>query len=187
MNASEYAKANDVPLKEVFEKFGLTHHKQVIPEDALEDQAQISDLIQPEGLEVPKPREPEAKKRKEPEVVTFYWRDNKNQSFTIKGEVVGGVQGNGQFYKSDRSVLRLNATDDRKAIAYLRQHHGNEANGGRDFGEYKIEEMENSEKGSAIDRLMALDHRTLAEMAGGGVAIRRTKGQLIAEILGLKG
>jgi hypothetical protein len=182
MNASEYSKVNNMPLSDVFAKFGLTHHKQIVPDT----DAEIPEFVQPEEV-IQVEVKPKVAKHKEPETVIFYWRDNKNQSFTIKGEVVGGVQGNGQFYKSDRSVLRLNAADDRKAIAYLRGHKGNEANGGRDFGEYKLEEMEGSEKGSAIDRLMSMDQRTLAEMAGGGAAIRRTKGQLIAEILGLKG
>lgn len=147
----------------------------------------VSELSKgPAALEVAKAPAKKPVARKET-VVTFYWRDNKNMSFTVKGQVVGGVQQPGTFYKSDRSVLRLNPDTDLSAMNYLRAHAGNECNGGRDFGEYKLEDFEASEKGTMLDKLMALDTKTLVEMVGGGVAMYRSRGHLIAEILGLKG
>jgi hypothetical protein len=189
MNAGEYAKEKGIPLKDVLDQFGLTHHKQKIPEgenmEAGEKGAEETVEQKPAQPEVAMPRR---RANEEDGTVKFYWRDGKNLTFTVKGGVVNGTQESGRFYKTDKSVIRLDPNADRKAIAYLRQHPANEANGGKEFGEFDATKMAASEKGSMIDRLMAMDVGALAAMTGGGVAAtRKSKGQLISEILGLKG
>lgn len=180
MNAGEYAKENGLPLQDVLAQFGLTHHKQKIPEGESKMDGEVQ-VVEPVVVQ-------EEVKKPSDGIVRFYWRDGRNTTFTIRGDIVNGVQQNGRFYKTEKSVIRLHEKADAKAINYLRAHAGNEANGGKDFGEFDAAKLELTEKGSMIDKLMALDIKTLAQMVGGGVAAtRRSKGQLISEILGLKG
>lgn len=151
-----------------------------------------------EPEEAPAPAEvAEAPKSVNTGMVTFYWRDGKNITFSVKqgegSELVNTPSGvvsvahDGMFYKTKDSVIKLEKKVDAKAIAYLRAHKGNEANGGREFGEFDNSKVESSDKGATLEKLMSLDVKTLANMAGGGIAAtRKPKGQLISEIMELK-
>jgi hypothetical protein len=158
MKASQYAKLTGKETAEVLEMFGLTHHAQSIPD----------------GVELPE--EPAAEvKPVEKDDITFYWRDGRNASFLA----------NGKLYKSENSILRLSLKKDGPAIAYLKQHKTNNANGGIEFGEFEIDSSGKSD-GSAIDKLLAMDVKTMASMLGRAYN-GESRGVLIGELLGLKG
>ena len=182
MKVSEYAKQNGLSTQEAMEKFGLTHHAQNVPEEVI-----IMNTEEEVAAEAPEVKpEPKKDKKKEKGVVTFYWREGKNATFTVAGEVIGGVQQNGTFYKSERSVLRLDEKADAKAIAKLRGGKGNEANGGTEYGEFDISDLPKSEEGTTMDKLMSMSIESLAALAGVS-QYGTTKGKLICEIMGLKG
>ena len=149
------------------------------------------------GVENLKARIAEAKETKEPEVkaeaktekpakkseAIFFWKDNQEFSFIVPGDIVDKVQEPGQFYKTTKSVLKLDLVTDAKAIKKLRSHKKfNLA-----FGELGSLKDVETDMGKSIDKLMALDIKTLANMVGGTVAdTRKSKGTLIAEILANK-
>lgn len=148
-------------------------------------------------LENPTPKpETEPVVEKEPEVkapekkqVVFFWKDKRNLSFSVP-TIMGAdkrIVKEGSFYMSENSVLRLNVGVDDEAIEILRKHRGNEANGGNAFAEMDSLVPKDKDQGTNLDKLMALEINTLANMVGGAVAdFRKSKGQLITEILAQK-
>ena len=124
------------------------------------------------------------------ETVIFFWREGKNTTFNVKdGTSFTTNKLNqqievGTLYKTTKSVIRLSTEADGAAIDYLRKHKKNEANGGRLFGEMQTGSVADSDKGTAMDKLMLMDIKSLAQMAGGTIADeRKSKGTLITEIL----
>lgn len=173
MNASQYAKENGLELSEVFAKFGLTHHKQNVPEEQKEDTMENEAVEAVEKVE----EKPIEKVKKETEHVLFYWKEGKNATFSC----------NGKLLKSQRSSIRLDRKKQAAEIEFLRKHKTNEANGGNEFCEMDIKNGTSS-LGDSIDELMLLSVETLANMVGGKVAdFAKSKGVLIGEILDLKG
>ena len=114
--------------------------------------------------------------------VTFYWKEGRNQRFliTVK-EATAQTPKQTVAISSTKSVLVLDSKDpvEAKAIARLRKMPRYKM----DFDEVSSRKANVSDKGSRIDELMALDQKTLAQMAGGTVQdFRKTKGELIAEL-----
>jgi len=114
--------------------------------------------------------------------VTFYWKEGRNQRFliTVK-EATAQTPKQTVAISSTKSVLVLDSKDpiEAKAIARLRKMPRYK----KDFDEVSSRKANVSDKGARIDELMALDQKTLAQMAGGTVQdFRKTKGELIAEL-----
>ncbi len=122
-----------------------------------------------------------AKEKKDDPIVVFYWPRGENYQFFVMTE---GADTPNKFYKTEKSVLRLDKTSafDAKAIAFLDAHKGNKANGGKLFS--RNNSVQSQSKGETIDELMALNEDTLAQMAGlGRDGARLSKGTLIAKII----
>jgi hypothetical protein len=118
--------------------------------------------------------------------VTFFWKDNRNQEFSITtAPATKDAAKQIRCFGSVGSVLSLNEEDsvEAMAIAYLR--------GRKDYriAFDEVESRNTSAKGAGarLDELMALDHKVLAQMVGGSVKdFRKTKGELIAELQSMK-
>jgi len=130
-----------------------------------------------EPVKEAKTAEPDAEEK-----ITFYWKDGRNQRFLITiSEATKDAPKHSVAYASAKSVLVLDPKDklDAKAIARLRKMPKYK----KEFDEVSSRKSEVSDKGARLDELMALDQKTLAQLAGGTVPdFRKTKGELIVEL-----
>lgn len=124
-------------------------------------------------------KEPKAKSK--PTNVVFYWRRWHSPRFLIKSG------GKNLRYSAKNNILSLNPEKDADMIAYLRARADNEANGGVEFAELDVRQVEGSNLGAQMDKLYGMDTQALAALVGGGVKnSRKTKGELISMILELE-
>ncbi len=134
----------------------------------------------------PAPKDPPVVEEEKTNKVTFFWKDNRNQEFSITlSPATKDTAKQIQRFASVGSVLSLNKADpiEAMAIAYLR--------GRKDYriAFDEVESRNTSAKGAGakLDELMALDHKVLAQMVGGSVKdFRKTKGELIIELQSMK-